>query len=54
MNMVSSHSTIVRFERRIGFGRLKKLVGHTVEDLVKWGLIKGLRVVLDSKPVEAG
>jgi len=50
---IPSHSTIVRFERRIGFERLKKLVGHTVEDLIKCGFIKGLRVVLDSKPLEA-
>jgi len=53
MNMVPSHSTIIRFERRIGFERVKKLVGHTVEDLIKCGFIKGLKVVLDSKPLEA-
>jgi transposase len=50
---IPSYSTIVRFERRIGFERLKKLVEHTVEDLVKYGLIKGLKVVLDFKPLEA-
>jgi IS5 family transposase len=50
---VPSHSTIVRFERRIGFERLKDLVCRVVEDLVKCGLIKGLKVVLDSKPLEA-
>jgi len=50
---VLSHSTIVRFERRIGFERLKKLVEHTVEDLVGCGFIKGLKVVLDPKPLEA-
>jgi transposase len=50
---VPSHSTIVRFERRIGFERLKDLVCHVVEDLVKCGFIKGLKLVLDSKPLEA-
>jgi transposase len=45
---IPSHSTIVRFERRIGFEQLKKLVGHTIEDLVNCGFIKGLRTVLDS------
>jgi len=50
---IPSHSTIVRFERRIGFERLKNLVCHVVEDLVKCGFIKGLKVVLDSKPLEA-
>jgi len=47
-----SHSTIVRFEHRIGAERLKKL-GHLVDDLVGCGFIKGLKVVLDSKPLEA-
>ena len=50
---VPSHSTIVRFERRIGVERLKQLVGHVIEDLVNCGFIKGLKVVLDSKPLEA-
>ena len=50
---IPSHSTIVRFERRIGFERLRNLVGHVVEDLVGCGFIKGLNVVLDSKPLEA-
>jgi len=50
---VPSHSTIVRFERRIGFERLKKIVAHTIEDLVNCGFIKGLKVVLDSKPLKA-
>jgi transposase len=50
---VPSHSTIVRFERRIGFERLKDIVCHVVEDLVKCGFIKGLKVVLDSKPLES-
>jgi len=50
---VPSHSTIVRFERRIGFERLRNLMSHIVEDLVKCGFIKGLKVVLDSKPLEA-
>lgn len=50
---IPSHSTIVRFERRIGFERLKNLVSSVVEDLVKCGFIKGLKVVLDSKPLEA-
>jgi transposase len=49
---IPSHSTIVRFERRVGFERLKKLVGHVVEDLVSRGFIKGLKVVLDSKPLK--
>jgi IS5 family transposase len=48
-----SHSTIVRFENRIGAERLKKLVGHLIDDLVGCGFIKGLKVVLDSKPLEA-
>jgi IS5 family transposase len=50
---VPSHSTIVRFERRIGSERLKKLVGYTIKDLVNCGFIKGLKVVLDSKPIKA-
>ena len=50
---IPSHSTIVRFERRIGFERLKKIVEHTIEDLVNCGFIIGLKVVLDSKPLEA-
>ena len=50
---VPSHSTIVRFERRVGVEILKQLVGHVVEDLVNCGFIKGLKVVLDSKPIEA-
>jgi hypothetical protein len=48
-----SHSTIVRFERRVGFERVKKLVEYAIEDLVHCGFIEGLRVVLDSKPLEA-
>jgi IS5 family transposase len=50
---VPSHSTIVRFEHRIGAERLKKLAGHLINDLVECGFIKGLKVVLDSKPLEA-
>jgi len=50
---IPSHSTIVRFERRIWFERLKKLVEPTVEDLVNCGFIKGLKVVIDSKPLKA-
>jgi transposase len=50
---VPSHSTIVRFERRIGFETLRNLVSHVVDDLVNCGFIKGLKVVLDSKPLEA-
>jgi len=50
---IPSHSTIVRFERRIGFKRLKKLIGHVIKDLVSRGFIKGLKVVLDSKPLKA-
>jgi len=50
---VPSHSTIVRFERRIGFERLSSLVRRVVEELVSCGFIKGLNVVLDSKPLEA-
>lgn len=50
---IPSHSTVVRFERRIGFERLKKFVRRTIEDLVNFGFIKGLKVVLDSKPLEA-
>jgi len=48
-----SHSTIVRFENRIGAERLKKLAGRLIDDLVGCGFIKGLKVVLDSKPLEA-
>ncbi len=48
-----SHSTIVRFERRVGAERLKKLAGHLIDDLVGCGFIKGLKIVLDSKPLEA-
>jgi len=36
---IPSHSTIVRFERRIGFERLRNLVGHVVEDLVNCGIL---------------
>jgi len=50
---VPSHSTIVRFERRIGVERLKKVAGYVINDLVDCGFIKGLKVVLDSKPLEA-
>jgi len=50
---IPSHSTIVRFERRIGFERVKKLVGCAIEDLLSCGFIKGLKVVLDSKPLKA-
>jgi transposase len=50
---IASHSTIVRFERRIGFERLRNLLSRVVEDLVNCGFIKGLKVVLDSKPLEA-
>ena len=50
---VPSHSTIVRFERRVGFERLKKLISRVIEDLVSCGFIKGLKVVLDSKPLKA-
>jgi len=50
---IPSHSTIVRFERRIGVERLKKLIGHVIDDLVSCGFIKGLKVVLDSKPLKA-
>ena len=32
-----SHSTIVRFERRIGVERLKKIAGHIINDLVDCG-----------------
>ena len=52
-NVIPSHSTVVRFERRIGVDRLKKLIGQVVESLVNCGFIKGLKVVLDSKPFEA-
>ncbi len=37
----------------MGFERLKKLGGYTVEDLVQCGFIKGLKVILDSKTLEA-
>jgi len=50
---IPSHSTLVRFERRIGFERLKKLASYAVEDLVNCGFIKGLKVVLDSRPLKA-
>jgi IS5 family transposase len=50
---VPSHSTVVRFERRIGVDRLKKLIRRIVEGLVSCGFIKGLKVVLDSKPFKA-
>jgi len=50
---VPSHSTIVRFEYRICAERLKKLAGHIINDLIGCGFIKGLKVVLDSKPLEA-
>jgi hypothetical protein len=39
---ILSHSTIVRFERRIGFERLKKLTSHAIEDFVNCGFSKGL------------
>lgn len=52
-NVIPSHSTVVRFERRIGVERLKRLISHVIEDLVIYGFIKGLKVVLDSKPFEA-
>lgn len=52
-NVIPSHSTVVRFERRIGVDRLKKLIGQVVESLVSYGFIKGLKVVLDSKPFKA-
>jgi len=52
-NVIPSHSTVVRFERRIGVDRLKKLIGQAVESLVNCGFIKGLKVVLDSKPFKA-
>jgi len=50
---VPSHSTIVRFERRVGYKRLKNIVNHLLHKLVNIGFIKGLKVVLDSKPLEA-
>jgi transposase len=50
---IPSHSTIVRFERRVGFERLKQLASRVVEDLVSCGFMKGLKVVVDSKPLEA-
>jgi len=52
-NVIPSHSTVVRFERRIGVDRLKRLISRVIEDLVSYGFIKGLKVVLDSKPFEA-
>ena len=52
-NVIPSHSTVVRFERRIGVERLKRLIRCVVGDLVRLGLIKGLKVVLDSKPFKA-
>lgn len=52
-NAIPSHSTVVRFERRIGVERLKKLISHVIEDLVRLGFIKGLKVILDSKPFKA-
>jgi len=52
-NAIPSHSTVVRFERRIGVDRLRKLIGQVVESLVSYGFIKGLKVVLDSKPFKA-
>ena len=37
---VPSHSTIVRFERRIGFERLRNLVGHVrIPRLLTWRLL---------------
>jgi transposase len=50
---VPSHSTIVRFERRVGFERLQKLVTHTTKDLINCNFIKGTKIVLDSKPLNA-
>jgi hypothetical protein len=50
---VPSHSTFVRFERRIGVERLKKMGGDVINDLVDCGFIKGLKVILDSKPLAA-
>jgi transposase len=50
---IPSHSTIVRFEHRIGAERLKKLAGQIIDDLIECGFIKGYKVVLDSKPLEA-
>jgi hypothetical protein len=38
---------------RIGVERLKKLAGRLINDLVECGIIKDLKVVLDSKPLEA-
>jgi len=43
---IPSHSTIVRFERRIGFERLKKLIGHVIEELVSWRFHQGLESCL--------
>ena len=50
---IPSHSTIVRFKCMMGFERLKKLGGYTVEDLVQCGFIKGLKVIWDYKTLEA-
>jgi len=52
-DVIPSHSTVVRFERRIGVDRLRKLIGRVVESLVRLGFIKGLKIVLDSKPFKA-
>jgi len=49
---VPSHSTIARFERRIGFERLSSLVRRVVEELVSCGFIKGLNVVLERALVD--
>ena len=51
--VIPSHSTVVRFERRIGFERLKTLISRVIEGLVSLGFVKGLTVVLDSKPFKA-
>jgi transposase len=53
LDVIPSHSTVVRFERRIGFDRLKRLIGRVIKGLVSLGFVKGLDVVLDSKPFEA-
>ena len=50
---VPSHSTIVRFERRIDVERLKNIAGYVINNLVDCGFINGLKVALDSKPLEA-
>jgi len=52
-NTIPSHSTVVRFERRIGVDRLKRLIGQVVDSLVRLGFVKGLKIVLDSKPFKA-